>query len=205
MKTPFFKKQKGFSLMEIVIVLGIIGAVLALALPRLGNNAPKNSQVFRSITQKIKQVQNRAKLQGTTYRVAFRLTEGQQAYWIEKSSQVTLIDKKALEDLREKEKSQFRGNDDEVAPSDFQPDTTFFKKEQTLPQGFIIKSFESSALNSQFTDGTVYIHITPQGYIEPIALQIADPKKNIWTLVFNPITGQADIIDGEKSLKDLNR
>ena len=32
--------------------------------------------------------------------------------------------------------------------------------------------------------------------VEPVALQITDPKKNTWTLVFNSITGQADIIDG---------
>ena len=114
--------------MEIMIVLMIIGAILGLALPRLANKPQKTSQVFRSMTQKVKEVRNRAKLYGTSYRFAFRLTEGQQAYWVEKSSQVTLIDKKALEQIREKEKSQFRTDEDAKSPTDFQPDNSILNR-----------------------------------------------------------------------------
>lgn len=205
MKKTIIVSKKGFSLVEIMIVLMIIGSILGIALPRLLNKPQKTSQTFKVITQKFKEVRNRAKFYGTSYRFAFRLTEGQQAYWVEKSSQVYLIDKKALEAIREKEKSQFRAEEDTKSPTDFQPDNTIFKNEQKLPEGFTFKSIESASLDSIFTDGTAYIHFFPQGYIEPSAIQILDPKKNIWTLVFNPITGQADIIEGEKSLKDISR
>ena len=202
------KNEEGFSLLEIIVVIAIIGTILAIAVPMMGNKRQQTSQIFRSITVKFKEVRNRAKLYNSTYRFAFRLTENDQAYWVEKSSSITLIDKKALEEIREKEKNQFRTDDkkDENAPPPaFQADTSFLKKELTLPKGYRFKQIESGSLDQAMTDGTAYIHFFPQGNLEPSAIQIEDPKKNIWTLVFNPITGQADIISEAKTLKDLNR
>lgn len=202
------KKEEGFSLLEIVVVIAIIGTVMALAIPMLSNKRQQTSQIFRTITVKFKEVRNRAKLYNSTYRFAFRLTENDQAYWVEKSSNITLIDKKALEEIREKEKSQFRADDkkdEEAPPPAFEADTAFLKKELTLPKGYRFKQIESGSLDQIITDGTAYIHFFPQGNIEPSAIQIEDPKKNIWTLVFNTITGQADIISEAKTLKDLNR
>ncbi len=193
--------------MEIVIVIAIIGAVIAVVLPTLTRKKIiPITQVTRDIIIKFKQVRNSAKLHGTTYRFAFRLTTEQQAYWVEKSSNVTLINKKNIEEERELEKKQFRNdNPESKSASDFQPDTTFFKKEQILPKGYSFKSVESGSQDNIITDGTAYVHFFPQGYIEPCLIQILDPKKNIWTLVFNPITGQADLIAEAKTLKDLTR
>ena len=55
------------------------------------------------------------------------------------------------------------------------------------------------------TEGMAYIHFFPQGLIETAALQIADPKGNVFTLVYNPLTGKADIITEARDLKDLAR
>jgi general secretion pathway protein H len=194
-------------MMEIVIVIAIIGAVIAVVLPTLTRKKTVSiTQVTREIIIKFKQVRNSAKLHGTTYRFAFRLTPDQQAYWIEKSANTTLIDKKTIEAQREKEKSSFpNDNPEEKSAAAFNPDTTFFKKEQTLPAGYSFKSIESGSLDNVMTDGTAFIHFFPQGYIEPAAIQIEDSKKNIWTLVFNPITGQADVIPEATSLKDIQR
>jgi general secretion pathway protein H len=194
-------------MMEIVIVVAIIGGIIAAIVPSLTRKKPiLMSQVTREIVLKFKQVRNSAKLHGTTYRFAFRLSKDDQAYWVEKSANVTLIDKKALDAERDKAKSSFRNDKaEEKSATAFQPDTSFFKKEQILPSGYIFKSIESGGQDSIFTDGTAYVHFFPQGYIEPSAIQIEDPKKNIWTLVFNPITGQADLVAEAKTLKDLNR
>ncbi|MFZ3229415.1 MAG: type II secretion system protein, partial [Pseudobdellovibrio sp.] len=128
-----------------------------------------------------------------------------QAWWVEKASKIVFIDKKKLDDARENEKSSFRKKDDEKPPADFQPDTSIFKKEQVLPKGFLFKQIESGPQEYIATTGTAYIHFFPQGMIEPSTIQIEDDKKNIWTLVFNPITGQSDIIPEAKTLKDLTR
>jgi general secretion pathway protein H len=198
-------KKNGFSLLEMIIVISIIGAVTAIALPGLLDKKSNTRKVFREFVVAGKDIRNRAKLAGVTYRLAFRLTENKQAWWVEKANKNVLLDKKKLEDARNEAKSTFRQKDDDKPVSEFQPDTTIFKKEQTLPKGFFFKQIESGPQDLIATDGTAYIHFFPQGYIEPSAIQIIDDRKNIWTLVFNPITGQSDIIPDAKTLKDLNR
>lgn len=189
--------------MEIVIVMGIIAGILALAIPRMSFNKMDNKKVFREIIISFKEIRNRAKLYNATYRLAVDLTPNGQSYWLEKSTNPTLLDKDFLQKERDNKNSSFR--DDEKVKSSFEQDKTYIKKPRTLPDGYVIKSIESGPQEIILTEGMAYIHFFQQGMIEPIALHIVDPKKNVWTLVFNSITGQADIIDGEKSLKDLNR
>ncbi len=157
--------------------------------------------VFREIVISVKEVRNRAKLYGTTYRLVFKIDEKEGTYWLEKSTSPTLIDKEFLARQREQGNKQEEG----APPSPFQVDSSYSKKEKELPSGFTFKQLESGPQDAVFTEGMAYIHFFPTGMVEPVALQIQDPKKNIWTLVFNPLTGQADIIDGAKSLKDLSR
>lgn len=201
------KNNRGFSLIEISIVILIIGGLLAIALPKMSFSKVDTKKVIRDITVSAKEVRNRAKLYGTTYRLAFRLDADNQAYWVEKSTTVTYIDKAALEKARDEAKSSFRKDEKEgakVAPQ-FQPDSSVFKKEQTLPRDYIFKLIESGARNVTYSDGMAYIHFFPQGFIETALIQIEDPKKNIWTITFNPITGQAAIIPEAKLLKDLEQ
>ncbi len=194
----------GFSLIEITIVMMIIGGILALALPRMSFNKMDNRKVFREFVITVKEVRNRAKLYNTTYRLCFRLDEKDQAYWLEVSTSPTLLNKEFLVKEREEKDRPFK--DDKEAPqSPYRPDTSYFKKEKVLPKGYRFVSFESGPQDIILNEGTAYMHFFSQGMIEPSALQIEDPKKNIWTLVFNPLTGQADIIDGAKSLKDLSQ
>ncbi|AZZ37128.1 prepilin-type cleavage/methylation domain-containing protein [Bdellovibrio sp. qaytius] len=196
------KNNRGFSLIEIIIVIMIIGGVLAASLSRMSFKKVDNRTVFRGIVIAVKEVRNRAKLYGTTYRLAFKIDEKSSSYWLEKSVSPTLIDKEFLAKQRERGDKK---DDDKAPPSPFQVDSSYSKKEKQLESGYTIKQLESGPQDAVFTEGTAYIHFFPTGMVEPVALQIQDPKKNIWTLVFNPLTGQADIIDGAKSLKDLSR
>lgn len=200
------RNRKGFSLLEMVIVLAIIGSVLGIGLSHISLNKTDNRTVFREIVLAVKEIRNRAKLYGTTYRIAFKIEEKTASYWIEKSTSPTLLDKDFLKKEREAKDKPDREKDKEhpfVSP--FQIDPSYIKKPKELPTGYTVKSLESGPQDAIFTEGMAYIHFFAQGMVEPVALQIQDPKKNIWTLVFNPITGQADIIEGAKSLKDLNR
>lgn len=197
------KPSRGFSLLEIIIVLSIIGAIMAVALPRLLDKKQDTRKVFRDFVIAGKDIRNRAKLGGVSYRLAFRLEKDQQTWWVEKATKAILLDKKALEKAREKAGSSFR--EDEKPPADFNPDTSIFKKEQQLPEGFSFVHIESGPQELIATEGVAYIHFFSQGMIEPSAIQIQDPRKNIWTLVFNPITGQSDIIPEAKTLRDLTR
>jgi len=201
------KNNKGFSLLEIVIVLSIMGAIIGIALPRLTDKKIDIRKVLREFGTAGKDLKSRAKLNGTTYRLAFQLDPANaQSWWVEKSSQATLIDKKKLEKERELLKEvQAKGSAETKTPPAFQPDQSIFKKKQVLPAGFRFVQIESGTQDLILTEGTAYIHFFPQGLIESSAIQIEDPKKNIWTLVYNPITGHMDIISEAKILKDLAR
>lgn len=182
-----------------------MGAIIAIALPRLLDKKSETRKVLREFMIAGKDLRVRAKLGGTTFRLAFQLDKDQQNWWVEKSSRVALIDKKKFESERNNAKDVFRKNDEDKTPADFQPDESIFKKKQVLPKGYAFKQIESGTQDLVFTEGLAYIHFFPQGLIETSAIQIEDPKKNIWTLIYNPITGQMDIIPEAKSLKDLAR
>lgn len=195
--------KKGFSLLEIAVVLSIIGAIIALVAPRFLDKKSDTRKVFRDFIVAGKDLKSRAKLTGSTYRIAFDLTEKQQSWWVEKSTKAVMIDKAKFEEEREKSKNSDQNS--EKSPRDFQADTSIFKKKQILPSGYKFKQIESGSLDLTITDGLAYIHFFPQGLIETSAIQIEDPKGNIWTLVYNPLTGRSDIIPEAKLLKELAR
>lgn len=195
------KSRSGFSLLEITVVLVIVGAIIAIAAPRLFDKRSETRKVFRDFIVAGKDIKSRAKLNGATYRMSFDLTEDSNTWWVEKSSRAIVISQAQLE----KEAEARKNKDTEAPPPPFQPDTSIFKDKQTLPSGYKFKQVESGSLDIVTTEGMAYIHFFPQGLIETAALQIEDPKGTVWTLVYNPLTGKSDIIPEAKSLKDLAR
>jgi general secretion pathway protein H len=201
LKKNNFNTKSGFSLLEIVIVLAIMGSILAIALPRLMDKKSETRKVFREFIVAGKELKGKAKLSGSTYRMAFSMEEKEQSWWVEKSTKVIVLDKKKMEKAQEDEKNK---NPDKPPP-DFQIDTSIFKKKQILPSGYRFKQIESGTLDLIVSEGMAYIHFFPQGLIETSAIQIEDPKKNVWTIVYNPLTGRSDVIPEAKLLKDLAR
>jgi general secretion pathway protein H len=199
------RTQKAFSLLEIAIVLVIIGAIMAIAAPRLFDKKSETRKVFREFIVAGKDLKSRAKLFNTTYRMAFNLTEKEQSWWVEKSSRAVVLDKAKAEAANEESLKEKAETEESKPAPEFQMDESIFKKKQTLPSGYRFKQVESGTLDLIVTEGMAYIHFFPQGLIETSALQIEDPKKNVFTLVYNPLTGQSDIIPEAKALKDLAR
>lgn len=185
------------------MVLVIIGAILAISAPRLFDKKSDTRRVFRDFIVAGKDLKNKAKVSGSTYRLAFDLKENEQSWWVEKSTKAVIIDKAKLE--KEREAGKKTEKEEGSPPPDFQLDASIFKKKQILPAGYKFKQIESGSLDLIITEGLAYIHFFPQGLIETSALQIEDPKGNIWTLVYNPLTGRSDVIPEAKFLKDLAR
>ncbi len=190
--------SSGFTLVEMMVVLGIMAAIIALGLGRIRKRDNDIKKVARQFYVLGKELRNQARLKGSTYRLMIRLDEGAQSYWVESAqgfkARLTPDEVKDLEDLNEEERPR------EV----FAKDGDVLKKEKELPDGLFFKSVES--LDSDpMTSGTATIYFFPNGFVETTALQITDRKKLTWTLIYQPLTGQADIVTEARGLRDAKR
>ena len=193
--------RKGFTLIEVMIVIAIMVALIALGAGRMLKKDGNPKPVLRHLTVLVKEIRNHARLFNSTYRLCLRLDDGQEAYWVEKGNGGVLLDpEKIAEDMKHPDKKP----DKDAPPPMFQMDKSMLKKERTLPKNLHFAQVETANTADPVKTGVAYIHFFPQGIMEAAAIQLTD-KKNIWTLVFNPLTGQADVMDKAVSLKDLTR
>lgn len=196
------KANQGFTLVEVMVVLGIIGMIIALGLSRVRKKENDIKKVARQFYVLGKEIRNRARLKNSTFRLMIKLDEGAQEYWVESAQgfQGKLSDK----EIEERQKEIERLDKDERPPEVFEKDTAILKKEKKLPEGLFFKSVENLDQNPM-TIGTASIYFFPNGFVETTALQITDRKRVTWTLIYQPLTGQADIIPDERSLRDSKR
>lgn len=194
-------KKNGFTLIEVMIVIAIIAGLIAVGAPRLLKKDANIKTTARQLTVLVKEIRNRAKLFNSTYRLVIRLEKGQESYWVEKGSGPLMVDpEKIAKDFENRNKK----SEEEAPPPLFTLDKSLTKKERTLPEKLFFAQVETMNMSQPVTEGIAYIHFFPEGMLEASAIQITD-QKNTWTLVFNPLTGQADIIEKAVNLKDLSR
>ena len=189
--------QAGFTLIEILIVLGIMAAVLVLGLGRIRKNDNNIKTVFREMTVLSKEIRNQARLSQTFFRLMIQIKPDGSKYWVEKGSAIERKDSKAV----------FRTAEEEAASGDDKKKSSFAlykkltKKEKILPNGIAFKSLE--ILNSEsLSDGLGAIYYSPEGLVEASIIHLTD-NKNTWSLFINPLTGIIEIADEEISLKDI--
>ncbi|WP_246845903.1 Tfp pilus assembly protein FimT/FimU [Bdellovibrio sp. ZAP7] len=196
--------RRGFTLIEVMIVLAIIAGLVVIGAPRLfkkQTNIRATTRQFMSLT---KTVRNKARIYNSTYRLVLNL-DGDNAgtYWVERANGPIPVDPDSAEKERERQKN--KSKDDEAPPPKYAIDTSVLKKEAHLPDGFRFTQVETSSAKEPITTGAAYIHFFAEGFVEAAAVQISGGNNLVWTLVFNPLTGQADIIEKAQSLKDIQR
>ncbi|MGZ3796951.1 MAG: pilus assembly FimT family protein [Pseudobdellovibrionaceae bacterium] len=199
----FSLSRRGFTLIEVMIVIAIIAGLIAVGAPRLLKKDANMKTAARQLTVLVKEIRNQAKLFNSTYRLAIRLDAGQESYWVEKSNGPVLIDKEKLKEEIEG-KNKDKKPEDNAPPPLFQIDKKLSKKEKILPSNLHFVQVETMNMSQPVTSGLAYIHFFPEGLMEASTIQLTD-KKNTWTLVFNPLTGQADIVEKAVNLKELSR
>lgn len=200
------KKNKGFSLIEILVVLGIMGAVLTLGLSRVKRNDNNIKSVVRRMMVLAKEIRNKARLSSSTYRIVFQLSDQDPSYWVESSLGRHLRESEEERKKRERdEQNQSKDSKKSGGGGGFSRDDRFGKKPKVLPSGLFFASVEIAGTSEITTSGTEFIYFSPDGFVEPGIVQITDKKKITWSLVFNPLTGQVDILPEAKALKDIAR
>jgi general secretion pathway protein H len=200
---------KGFTLIEIMVVLAIMAALVAVLLPRIDNRNNKLKGAVRAFSTLCRRVHVETKLKGAVYRIALNLgngadTDSVQSFWVEKSNQQVILSEKQEQEYRDALKDRRKDEERPKDPYGFEPDVTLFKKPQQLERPLRILMVEKRGYKESFTQGMAYIYFFPQGMSEMAVIQLQAGERLQWTIAIEPLTGRADIVTQLLTLKDLS-
>jgi general secretion pathway protein H len=192
-------RQKGFTLLEIVIVIAIVASLMVLGLPRIRKNNTNIKSVVREMAGLCREIRNYARMKNSTYRLVLKVGSNEDAYGVEAATGT------ALAFSEEKQKKFDELSEDEKPKSAFQAVDKPLKNPKVLPSGLSFRQVETKVRKTPVTKGTAYVHFSAEGLVEQSVIQITDGKNLTWSLVINPLTGHAQIIERAVELKDIER
>ncbi len=195
-------KNAGFTLIEIMIVIAIIAAVLALGAPRMFSTSSSMRSAIRKMGVLTREIRNVSRLTNTTGRLVIQMDDEKgHAYWVETAPGTALMmseeQQKDFDSMTELQKEE-SGHKEK-----FQVDPRLVPSPISLPRGLYFESVEYAKLKEPLTKGKAYIHFFPQGLSEEVAIHLTDKKTLNWTITVHPLTGRAEVLERKVALKDL--
>ena len=193
--------ESGFTLFEILIVLGVIAAVLVVAVPKLTSTTSKVQSTIRRLSTLCREMHNAARLKQQNYRLVIKMDTKQSSYWIESGSMnsvpLTEDQLKNMESMNDEQKKAI------LERSQFSQDKSILKGEQILPKPLKFLQVEYAGREKAITEGTTYVYFFGQGLAQEAAIHIGDGEKLHWTLAIRPLTGKTDILQRDVKLQEL--
>ncbi len=170
------RNRKGFTLIELAVVIAILGIMIALVAPRMGELGEANlKRSARHLTGMIRFLHDEAQAKKTEYRLTFDVPGGH--YWAE-----TWV------------------YTDDVAGSGDKP--AFRTRELKRYQSAIAGEGSLSG-ETKFRDIVVashpddaYMLFTPDGWVEHALIHLRDGSDRDFTLVVKPLTGATELREG---------
>ena len=212
MRYLFKNPTSGFSFLEIMIVLAIIGLFTVFGTRKMMNSSTQMKSSVRRFSTMVKKIRNKAKIQNKTFRLVFNLPkekEKKQSYWIESTAkQALLLSEEELEELSEELEDSKTGDDKkkkEQDPQGFVTNKQIIRKPPAvLPEGLFFESIEIDGDPVEIVkNGQVYIHFFPNGYVQSSAIHLSNREELHWTLSIHGLTGRVNIFPMERSLKEI--
>ncbi len=196
--------ERGFTLVEIMIVIAIIAGVLAIGVPKMFSSSTAMRGAVRKIAVMSRDIRNNSRLYDVTTRLVISLDKQKgYSYAVESSPGVVLMASETKE--KELEKLTTLQQEGEKKKTDFSPEARVLKKVVGLPKGMIFEDVEKGGQTEIITEGKAYINFYPQGLAEESAIHLGDGKALHWTIVVNPLTGRADVYEKHVTLKEIKR
>ncbi len=160
------KKSEGFTLIELTIIIVILGVMLSLIIPRLGEIGEANlKRSARHLTGMIRFLRDESQATKAVYRLRFDVQEGR--YWAEVMS---LTSDQTVEFLKY---SSAMGSEGSLSG-------------QT--------TFRDVKVAGHPDDP--YIQFTPDGWVESALIHLRNGEEKDFTLLVNPLMGTTELRDG---------
>jgi prepilin-type N-terminal cleavage/methylation domain-containing protein len=198
MPTSLLRTSRGFTLIEILIVLALVATLVTYAVPKLSTGDQVRAAV-RRLTVITKETQTAARLTGNVHRLVIDMPEDEKKehqYWVETANQKGA--KLSFSNEGDKDKKE----DEDTSATGFEIDARTTKKAETLPSKFYFEDVEFSEKN-KVLNGKAYIYFFPQGLVTKAAIHITNRKAIKWSIILNPLTGVGTVFSEYKSLKDV--
>ena len=160
--------SRGFTLIELMIVIVVLGVMLMLVIPRLGELGEANlKRSARHLTGMIRFLRDEAQAKKVSQlRLRFDVTEGK--YWVEWCEPVL-----------------------NTTNCEIKRYSSAMATEGTLSGQ---TTFRDIKVPSHPDDP--YIEFTPEGWVERALIHLRDGEGRDFTLIVNPLTGNTDFREG---------
>jgi prepilin-type N-terminal cleavage/methylation domain-containing protein len=194
------KSRNGFTLIEILVVIALIALIMSVAVPNFNLALKVNiSKTSRELATTIKSTYDEAILKGTVHRIAFDLNQNE--YWVEvgpkdylmKNLEQVEAERRKLDRMTEEEKKAYLKEPFVLAKN-------LTSKKISLPTGVKFLDVINSRTKEPQTEGVVYAHVFPHGFVEKLIIHITDRFDRKHTLFVNSVTGKSRFF--ERYIKD---
>jgi general secretion pathway protein H len=183
-----FSKDKGFTLIELILVLVIIGFLTALVAPAITSlTGLKLKTTARRMAAGLRYARSQAVTTGGDYQVTFNIEKGEMI----------------IESLKEKEERYYRDEDGEEEEYDGEgededlPKRIKERKTYTMPKQ--VKLARVVIDGEEFTEEEVWIDFYPNGSCSGGEIFLMDEKEREYRIALEFLTGIVKITEEEET------
>lgn len=196
------KSKKGFTLIELMVTLVIVGLIMGLAIGQVGKTLSWDFKAAaRRLSSTIRYLYNKSATEGVTLRLVFDLDDP--SFWVEGTSESFTLTREEEEAFSKRSETK-DSKSEELKSKEvtFSPQESSLTKPYHLPKGVYFKDIYAEHQIAPVDSGKAYIYFFPQGYVERSVINLRDKNDEVhYGLKVNPISGiskiEADYIEAE--------